>query len=145
MVFTISFRICHNIYNHLIDSSIEVNEDLTEESIKKTVFELISCYREDPDSDYSLYFDKYFFRFENYYINSIVENLYKNKYFVINRYNNNYVIAFAINYTRFEIYSKDYDKVLIKWRENDEDDEIKGIIDDPEYNANAVIKTIENL
>ena len=37
------------------------------------------------------------------------------------------MIAFALNYTytRFEIYLKDYEKQLIKWRTDDANDPIK--------------------
>src|ERR1700722_4382478 len=60
-----------------------------------------------------------------YYVNKhhstdeVVATLISDDYYVINRYQKYYVIAFAINYTRFEIYSKDCDKELIQWREDD--------------------------
>ena len=60
------------------------------------------------------------------------------------RFNKYYVICFAINYTRFEVFSKDCDKKLIKWRDDDQNDPIKGIIRDDNYNENPVISMLRN-
>lgn len=88
-----------------------------------------------------------------YYVNTItlaeidetIRCLTTDKYEVWNRFEKYYVIAWAIDYTRFEVYSKDYDKKLIKWREHDENDPIVGIVDDPAYNENPVIKLVQEL
>jgi len=50
-------------------------------------------------------------------------------YWVWNRFEKYYVVAFALDFTRFEVYSKDCDKQLIKWRENDENDKIKVLLE----------------
>lgn len=80
-------------------------------------------------SDKSGYFDKKFFEGytdnnekldKNHYINNIVDKLLKNDFFVYNRYNKYYSVAFAINKKRFPVYSKDTDTVMIQWDEKDE-------------------------
>jgi hypothetical protein len=75
----------------------------------------------------------------------IVEDLLNDKYTVYNRVNKYYVLAIALDYTRFDIYSKDCDKVLIKWRDNDENDPIVGVIENPNYNENPVASLMRNL
>ena len=82
------------------------------------------------------------------FIKDVCSGLIDDHYYVINRVNKYYVIAFAINYTKFEIYSKDKDKEFIDWKYSPSSDEvikIGGIIDDPEYNENPVIKLLQAL
>src|SRR5690606_10169688 len=72
-------------------------------------------------------------------IAEIANDLLKNEYYVLNLMAKYYVVAFALNFTRLEIYSKDCDKEIISWP-TDVDNEmtdsiagegpIKGIIDD---------------
>ena len=76
---------------------------------------------------------------------NITKRLLKSKYYVINRYEKYYVIAFALDYARFEIYSKDCDKELIKWRENDATDPIVSRIANEDYNENPVAKLMKQL
>jgi len=86
--------------------------------------------------------------------------LMKNKFDVWNRCHKYYVIGFAIDYTRFEVYSKGCDKQLFSWISDLNSDEINneienfdsedkiaanGIITDPEYNLNPVIKVMRSL
>ena len=78
-------------------------------------------------------------------INIIIKSLMKKHYYVCNRWNKYYVIAFSINYIRFDIYSKDCDKKLIHWRDNDQQDPIKGTIQNPNYNENPVITLMNQL
>jgi len=52
-------------------------------------------------------------------IKEVVDNLYNDGFHVWNRLNKYYVVAFAINYNRFDIYSKDCDKKLIEWEDLD--------------------------
>lgn len=73
-------------------------------------------------------------------IDGIIEKLLNNRYYVINRINKHNVIAFALNYTRFEVYSKDCDKELITWRDDNANDLIIRQIHDPNYNENPVIR-----
>jgi hypothetical protein len=76
-------------------------------------------------------------------ISSITNELLDNNYYVNNRCEKYYVLAIALNYTRFEVFSKDCDKELIKWRDNDENDPVVHQLgDDDEYNVNPVIKAI---
>ncbi len=74
----------------------------------------------------------------------VVNDLVSDGYYVWNRFQKYYVIAYAIDYTRFEVYSKDCDKELIKWRDDDKNDTIEGIIDDVDYNENPVISLLKN-
>lgn len=47
----------------------------------------------------------------------IIDSLIEKGYWVYNHYNDYFVIAFAINFTEFEVCSKGYDKKLIKWKQ----------------------------
>ena len=75
-------------------------------------------------------------------IDSITDALLSDGYYVLNRYEKYYVVAFALNYTRFEVFSKDCDKELITWPE---DGPIVNVIDDPDYNENPVIRLMRAL
>lgn len=55
---------------------------------------------------FSGYFDREFYDYYSEYLTMIAEELQNDSYYVKNLYNKYYVIAFALNYTRFEIYSK---------------------------------------
>lgn len=78
-------------------------------------------------------------KYEDNTVNDIVGDLLTDGYYVWNRYNKYYVIAFAIDYKKFEVYSKDCDKKIIVWRENSEKDPIVHQIVDDDYNENPVI------
>lgn len=73
----------------------------------------------------------------------ILDDLIKDKYCVWNRFQKYYVIAFAIDYTRFEIYSKDCDKKVIEWGEGQ--GPIKGVIQNENYNENPVVTLLRNM
>ena len=81
-----------------------------------------------------------------YYFNAdeVVRDLSEDGYYCWNRFEKYYVIAFAIDYVRFEVFSKYCDKELIKWRENDTYDEIKENIEDDNYNENPVITLLRS-
>ena len=70
------------------------------------------------------------------------KELVEDGYHVWNRLHKYYVVAFAIDYIRFEVYSKSCDKELVEWREDDRYDEIVENIDDPNYNENPVITMV---
>jgi hypothetical protein len=81
------------------------------------------CYDETHDhgiSDPSRYFDYAFFKDKNnvHVIENIVDNLCNQKFFVINWYNKYYVIAFALDYKRFGIFSEDRPEIMIDWNEH---------------------------
>lgn len=106
------------------------------ESVVKIMKPLIDGEEKDPTGSYvSDYTPKD--------TKEIVNSLYKSKYYVINRYAKYYVIAFALDYARFEIYSKDCNKELIKWRENDANDPIVNRITDEDYNEDPVAKLMK--
>ena len=88
---------------------------------------------------------RYFCDFTLQELYGITNCLVEEGYYVVNRYEKYYVIAFSINYTRFEVFSKDCDKEIIKWREEDQEDPIKGIIKNNNYNENPVITLLKQL
>jgi hypothetical protein len=77
-------------------------------------------------------------------IETIANKLSSQRYYVCNRWNKYYVVAFAIDFVRFEIYSKDCDKELINWGSDNNNGEIVERITDPEYNLNPVIRMLRN-
>lgn len=81
-------------------------------------------------------------------VDYVAEKLIEQGYFVFNRVNKYYVVAFALDYTRFEIYSKDCDKQLIDWcvdNEKAKNAKIVHQIEDPDYNENPVIQILKDL
>jgi hypothetical protein len=94
--------------------------------------------------DASEYFDDDFFNSADENINNIANDLLKKNFFVMNRYNKYYVIAFSINFTRFEIYSKDCQKKFINWNHSGNISE-EGIIYDPDYNENPITKAFKTI
>ena len=82
--------------------------------------------------------------FEQYAsVEEIVPSLLGENYCVYNRVEKYYVVAFAINYTRFWIWSKDCEAKIIKWREEDKEDPIINNLD-PDYDVNPVIKILSS-
>lgn len=74
----------------------------------------------------------------------IAHELKKEGHYVVNRVNKYYVYAFSLDYTRFEVYSKGYEKKVIDWKEFDEDatnGPIRGRVQD-DYNVNPVLKAL---
>lgn len=149
-MYTISFAFYDDLYP--VYGPIHKTFDiLTKDNISKIVKEIINdCQPKDFDYPFLEYMDSYYESLNNnsgiyYFIMDVVDTLYDNEYFVWNRFGKYYVIAFAINYTRFEIFSKDVDKILIKWREDDKNDPIKSIITNENYNENPVITFIKEL
>jgi len=55
----------------------------------------------------------------------IIDGLMDRGYWVWNYYQKWYIVAFSLDYTRFNVVAKDCDKKLIKWRYTDENDPIK--------------------
>lgn len=76
-------------------------------------------------------------------IKHIAETLRQQQYYVLNRMQKYYVLAFALNYTRFEIYSKGCDKRTSP--EQTSKAKVVHQIDDPDYNENPVIRLLKNL
>ena len=97
-------------------------------------------------NDPSSYFDADFFKEEDRYINIIAASLLNDKFFAKNRYNKYYVIAFAINYAKFDVYSKDCTKKLINWLVSKEGETAaNGIIQNKDYNENPVVTCMRSL
>ena len=72
------------------------------------------CEPDDWDGPTSC--DYYWKDYMREYRDEIVDSLMKRGYWVWNRYEKYYVVAFALDFTKFEVYSKDCDKRLIEWR-----------------------------
>ena len=123
-------------------------EKLDERSVKKAVIDIITpydrgkvkgekvdetCFYEDNGHFPDLCLSYAAFPTDKI-AGSVARSLMENKYWVCNQVNKYYVIAFAIDFTCIEIYSKDCDKKIIKWRDNDADDEISGVYSDSEKN-----------
>lgn len=70
--------------------------------------------------------------------------LTEEKFYRLNRYEKYYVVAFAIGYVRFEVFSKDCDKELIDWGGEGPVAEAGGITD-PDYNENPVVRMFARL
>ena len=117
----------------------ETLDDLTLSSIEKSVRKILQNFNSSNDPS------GYYHQYKDSDMESIVNSLFSKKYYVINRFEKYYVIAFAIDYTRFEVFSRDCDKELIKWRDVDENDLKIEQIDDPEYNVNPVIKLMQQI
>jgi hypothetical protein len=89
---------------------------------KKTIdvsdeaYHMILSDEEDDPSDYF---------FSSYYDDKdVVKCLFEDKYFCWNRFQKYYVIAYAIDYNRFAVFSKDCKTRLVKWRSDDKKDPI---------------------
>lgn len=82
--------------------------DLEKETLLPAVVELVARIKEE---DLLPYFKKDFPDF----LEDIVDSLQKRKEWHYNRYNKYYVLAFSIDGTKFDIYSKDCDKEEIDW------------------------------
>jgi hypothetical protein len=137
MVHTILFSILDDLEHAYGPKTVQI-DSIDAADIFRGVTVLIEEFianNEDP----STYFMRYLKEDKDLYIVKICNSLRKNNYYVINRFQKYYVIAFSLDYTKFDIFSKDENKILIKWRDDDEDDPITGIITDPDYNENPVI------
>lgn len=122
MMNTINFVILENLKPCY--GPIEITSSY--DDIKNELYNLIDVFKKIPDK--SGYFDTDFFNNAETYISHIEYSLKQHNYFVRNGYNKYYVIAFALNYTRFEVFSKGHNKQLIKWRNDDVNDSIVGFM-----------------
>lgn len=133
---TLSFCILDDL-NPIYFRTVNI-KSYTKEKIIKGIRRVVGRFLNGKERDPTGYYFKIDYNEEE------IENcLETNRYYVINRYQKYYVIGFSINFTRFEVYSKDCDKKLIEWGNND--GEIKGIITDENYNENPVIKVLKEL
>ncbi len=91
----------------------------------------------------------YFFE-HAYSEDEIIDDLKKDKYYVINRFEKYYVFAMAIDYKKFWIWSKDCDAEIIEWGDGSGDrsgDENEPVADnyDPDYDVSPVVNLLEKL
>ena len=134
----ISFRILEDL-STVYSDSVSIKDSSFEE-IMKGVKEIAKPFMTRKETDSTVYYFK-----DDYYSQEVAEALMKKGYYVVNRYEKYYVVAFALNYTRFEVFSKDCDKETIKWRYDDSDDVIEGKITDDDYNENPVVKLLKKM
>jgi hypothetical protein len=145
---TLSFSIlddCEHEYGPINISIPDKNISTIETAIKSILNDLYKS-NEDPSGYYARfdsYYKKKFFPTEHE-INEIAQDLSDCGYYVINRFEKYYVIAYALDFTRFEIFSKDCDKELIIWPDSP-NGKVIGLITDPDYNENPVIKLMNSL
>lgn len=77
------------------------------------------------------------------FLQDLVRALCTRRYHCANRFEKYYVYAWAIDFVRFEIFSKDYDKELISWSSGE--GPIVGEISNPDYNENPVCRLLSVL
>lgn len=99
----------------------------------------------DDLENMNIQFPSYWQQLMTQYQSEIIDDLINKGYWVWNRFTKYYVVAFSLDFTRFDVYSKDCEKKLITWREKDENDQIKGIIRDSNYNENPVVSLMKML
>lgn len=142
MTHTVSFVVLDNLENYIGPRHITI-PDL---SITSVVYAVKQLTRSEEIRNPLYFFDDEYYDSSGYWPNKIASTLIEDGYYVINRWQKYYVIAFALDYTRFEVYSKDCDKKLIDWETPEQTNAvIKGIITDEDYNVNPVIKLIQSL
>ncbi len=95
--------------SHIVLTDFSTNE------LRTKIYSLTDQFKTDKNSDPSGYFNEYFFDC-SFCTGFIIRSLNENKFYVKNQYEGRYVIAFAIDYTRFEIFSEGCAKRLIEWR-----------------------------
>lgn len=93
----------------------------------------------DAGSEQSYFFER------DYSEDEIINNLKKDNYYVINRFEKYYVFAMAIDYQRFWIWSKDCVAEIIEW--GDGDDESKSVVNnyDPDHDVSPVVKFLNQI
>lgn len=143
---TISFKILNDLRSCYSDSRViqkrKLADGVPKKPRRKTVRSKVASILKELNtrgSDPTGYYAK---SVDEDDIDSITDALLSDGYYVLNRYEKYYVVAFALNYTRFEVFSKDCDKELITWPE---DGPIVGVISDPDYNESPVIKLLAAL
>lgn len=142
---TISFCIFDDLVPFYGPIHAGIEGELTSENIRSVIRSMFQTFMKENDGhDPTKFFNNPYDDNEDIEdtFNYITEGLLENQYYVRNRWEKYYVIAYAINFVRFEIFSKECDKCLIKWRENDQDDPIVSIISDPDYNQNPVCRLL---
>ena len=131
---TISFSILDNCKHTYGPIHKFVNSEINYTTVLEIVTNILSNFSKTDDP--SSYYYKLINEDE---IEKITWNLIFQNYYVINEFNRYYVIAFALNFTRFEIFSKDCATQLITWRLNDK----KNIIIDDNSTLNSVIESLK--
>lgn len=148
MTHTISFVILDDLRPAYGPIYITI-DNLSIENIVKAVTEIVSVFKPNGDtseqSDPTTYYFEHFFENEQENIQRISYNLMSEHYYVRNRFEKYYVIAFAVDYSRFEVFSKDYDKELISWDDNEGPILENGLITNPDYNENPVVTMMKFL
>lgn len=135
---TLSFQLLDDLIPH-ISKSWEI---YTEADIKRVLRNLWKEFDDEELDDVSGYYFQ--MNSKNKRIEEITNSLISDGYYVRNRFEKYYVIAFAIDYKRFNIWSKDCDAKMIKWREDDEKDKIDDYLPS-DYDVNPVVKLLQSI
>ena len=142
MTHTISFVILDDLRPTYGPMYINI-DNFSIENIVKAVTEIVSVFKPNGDKseqyDPTAYYFEHFFENEQENIRKISYNLMSEHYYVRNRFEKYYVVAFAVDYSRFEVFSKDCDKELIAWDDNEGPILENGLITNPDYNENPVV------
>ena len=107
---TVSF-VCIDDFKYGPEVNIEI-ADLNRENLLTAVKNI--CERIDEISK-AYYFNELVKTRSEEIFNDIVDSLIDHGHYVLNQFDKYYVVAFAVDYKRFIIYSRGYDKKLIKW------------------------------
>jgi len=151
-----SFRPAFTRHVEIKENKLETSQEVLRSALFSVVRDLLRNNREEDPSDFYHYQCKHspgFYvggstpqvdaqghgKYEEHVVNEIVSDLLTDGYYVFNRYNKYYVVAFALDYQRFEVYSKDCNKKLIEWREDCDSDPVVRQIADDDYNENPVL------
>ncbi len=123
-----------------------------EEDIKQLNAQIFKWCSEFEDQDPTIFAELVlnnrspFFLDSTNYHRDIAVSLLENRYWCRNRFEKYYVPAFALDYTRFEVFSKDCEKELISWRPGQDDQApMVNQITNPDYNENPVISLMKAL
>src|SRR5436190_4802716 len=106
-------------FRHYKQTSINI-DDLSKDTIRKGLEKIIQQILVDTSLNQSHWFRKSL-QNKKYYsgrIDTITFYLNYHGHFVLNNFDKYYVIAFAIDYNRFNVYSRDHEKELFDWGQN---------------------------
>ena len=135
-----------NIKTKTLESAVnEIAKPFLKYIARRYHLELAEKYSLKDELDEKLDPTGYFFE-TDFDIEEIVNSLIEKEYYCLNRYCKYYVVAFALNYARFEVFSKDCDKELIKWNEGEMmQGPIVNRIQSENYNENPVVSLLKKL
>ena len=125
---------------------VSVKKDLSD--LRGALDRIFARIREDKCHYGTMFLEEY-----ESYRGEIVAGLVDDGYWVLNRYDKYYAVAFALDFTSFLVYSKDCDAELIDWRIGAEDKFFNKMIKakvvrqelPPDYHESPVIKFVQQV